>query len=249
MRLLTELRLAASFLTVVPFGGSLSPSRRRMARSMAYFPLVGLGIGLLLALLNAALSSLLPRAVLDCLLLLVLILVTGGLHLDGLADLTDGLCGGRDRDRILLIMKDSRVGAMGAVALVMVLLLKYLALYQISPEYKTSALLFMPLCGRWVQVILAVFCPYARPEGGTGASFVEHAGEREFLMSTGFALLAALMLFGMQGVFLFFLVGLLGMGLMKYFLNRLGGVTGDILGASCEIVEVAVLVLLPAVLR
>ncbi len=247
-RMLYELRLAASFLTILPIGGTLRPSRRRMARCMGYFPLVGLGIGLLLVLVNLALSTVLPRSVLDCLLLLLLIVISGGLHLDGLADLTDGLAGSRDKDKILLIMKDSRVGSMGVVAVVMVLLLKYLALYQIPLELKNAALLFMPLCGRWVQVILAVFCPYLRPEGGTGSSFVENTGEREFIMATCFTLLGALLLFGMQGVFLFFLVGLVGMLLIRYFLARLGGVTGDILGASSEIVEVATLVLILAVL-
>ena len=93
---------------------------------MAFFPAVGITLGLGLVVMNWLLSALIPRAVLDCLLVLTMIAVTGGLHLDGIADLIDGLVGGKDREGVLRIMKESRVGAMGVVGLVMVVLLKYL---------------------------------------------------------------------------------------------------------------------------
>jgi adenosylcobinamide-GDP ribazoletransferase len=243
-----ELRIAAGFLTIFPVARRLDSTPANLGRSMAFFPAVGLIIGLGLVVLNWALGAFLPRAVLDCLLILILIAITGALHLDGIADLLDGLAGGKDREGVLRIMKDSRVGAMGVIGLVMVLLLKYLSLYNIPDEVKSAALLLMPCAGRWIQVVLASFCRYVRPEGGTGGAFVDHAGEREFLIGTATLLLASLVLFGMSGIFLLFLIGLATMLLIRFFEARLGGVTGDVLGASTEVVEVLTLLLILAVI-
>lgn len=243
-----ELRIAGAFLTRFPVAHGVETTPERLGRSMAFFPAVGLILGLMLVVLNWALGAFLPRAVLDCLLILILIAATGALHLDGMADLVDGLAGGKDREGILRIMKDSRVGAMGVIGLVMVLLLKYLSLYHIPEDYKAAALMFMPCAGRWIQVVLASFCRYVRAEGGTGGAFVDHAGEREFLIGTATLLLAALVLFGLKGVFLVFLLGLAAMVLLRFFEARLGGVTGDVLGAATEVVEVLTLLLVLAVL-
>jgi len=243
-----EYRLAGAFLTIFPVAQRLEMTPERLARSMAFFPAVGLSIGLLLVVLNWILAPLIPLAVLDCLLLLILIAVTGALHLDGIADLIDGLAGGKDREGVLRIMKDSRVGAIGVVGLVMVLLLKYLSLYHVPLEHKYAALMFMPAAGRWIQVALASACRYIRDEGGTGGVFVDNVGERELLIATVTLLLAALVLFGLKGVLLVLLLGLTGMLLWRYFERRLGGVTGDVLGASTEIVEVVTLILVLAVI-
>lgn len=243
-----EFRVAFSFLTVLPTARNLATEPDALARSMGFFPAVGLGLGLGLEVVNWLLEGLLPRPVLDCLLLLILIALTGALHLDGLADLLDGLAGGRDREGILRIMKDSRVGAIGVVGLVMVLLLKYLSLFNVPAAGKGAALMFMPCAGRWIQVVLAAFCRYVRSEGGTGSAFVERVGEREMLLATGTLIAAALVLFGLEGIFLVFLLGLTAMGLIRYFHARLGGVTGDVLGAATEVIEVVSLVLVLAVL-
>ena len=129
-----------------------------------------------LVVVNWALSALIPRPVLDCLLVLILIAATGGLHLDGIADLIDGLAGGRNREGVLRIMKDSRVGAMGAVGLVMVLLLKYLSLYNIPLAMKSAALIFMPAAGRWIQVVLAAYLSLRSPRGGNRQRFCRACG-------------------------------------------------------------------------
>jgi len=241
-------RLAGGFLTVLPVAGDQDFDPRRLAASMGFFPAVGLCLGLLLVMLDWLLGALIPRPVLDCLLLLILILLTGALHLDGMADLLDGLAGGKDRESTLRIMKDSRVGAMGAVGLVMVLLLKYLCLFNVPLESKSAALLLMPCAGRWIQVMLSAFCRYLRPEGGTAAIFVDQVGERETLLATVTLLVAALVLFGLHGVLLIFFLGLGAMLLMRYFNARLGGVTGDVLGASTEVMEVFALLLVLAVI-
>jgi adenosylcobinamide-GDP ribazoletransferase len=241
-----EFRTAFGFLTVLPVAANLQATPERLGRSMGFFPAAGLAIGLVLVVLNWGLAALIPRPVLDCLLLLILIALTGALHLDGMADMVDGLSGGRDREAMLRIMKDSRVVAIGVVALVMVLLLKYLSLVNVPDAGKGAALLFMPCAGRWVQVILAAFCPYVRTGGGTGSWFVDQVAEREVLLATGTLLAAALVLFGIPGVFLVFLLGLATMVLMHYFRIRLGGVTGDVLGAASEVIEVLTLILILA---
>jgi len=239
-----EFRIAGAFLTIFPVAQELEMTPERLARSMAFFPAVGLSLGLMLVFLNWMLAPLIPLAVLDCLLLLILISVTGALHLDGIADLIDGLAGGKDREGVLRIMKDSRVGAIGVVGLVMVLLLKYLSLYHVPLEHKYAALMFMPAAGRWIQVALAGVCRYIRDEGGTGGVFVDNVGEREMLIATVTLALAAVILFGLKGLLLTLLIGGVGLLLWRYFEKRLGGVTGDVLGAATEIVEVASLILI-----
>ena len=243
-----ELQTALGFLTVFPVAAKRETTPEQLGRSMGLFPAAGLVIGLALVVCNWALGALIPRPVLDCLLLLTLIAFTGALHLDGMADMADGLTGGHDRTDTLQITKDSRVGATAVVALVMILLLKYLSLVNLPLAEKSAALMFMPCAGRWVQVVLAAFCRYVRSEGGGGRNFVEQVGERETLLATGTLLAAALVLFGMQGVFLVFLLGLAAMFLMRYFQSRLGGVTGDVLGAASEVVEVLTLILILALI-
>ncbi len=237
-------RLAGAFLTIFPVAGKLDFSPERLGRSMGLFPAVGLALGLLLVLVNGLLTPLLPRAVLDCLLLILLIWTTGALHLDGLADLFDGLAGGRDRERSLRIMKDSRVGAIGAVGLVMVLLLKYLCLYHVPLAQKSAALILMPAAGRWSQVFLASCSSYIRSEGGTGAAFVDNVGRPELLRASLTLLLAALVLLAGDGVWLCLLLLLGATLLLHYFERRLGGVSGDVLGAATELIEVLSLLLL-----
>lgn len=241
-----DFRVAGAFLTIFPVARGLSMEPERLGRSMAFFPAVGLALGLSLVVMNWLLTPLIPRAVLDCLLVLTMIAATGGLHLDGIADLIDGLVGGKDREGVLRIMKDSRVGAMGVVGLVMVLLLKYLCLYHVPVTMKSAALIFMPTAGRWIQVVLASYCRYIRTDGRTASAFVEHAGERETLIATATLILAAFVLFQLTGIFLIFLLGLAAMGLIRYFQMRLGGVTGDVLGAATEVVEVLTLLLVLA---
>ncbi|PLX72520.1 MAG: adenosylcobinamide-GDP ribazoletransferase [Desulfuromonas sp.] len=242
-----DFKSAMAFLTIFPVADRVEIDTPRLARSMGFFPAVGLVLGLGLVVLNWFLDSLIPRPVLDCLLILCLILATGALHLDGIADLIDGLAGGKDRKSVLTIMKDSRVGAIGVVGLVMVLLLKYLSLYNVDAGLKSEALIMMPAAGRWIQVILASYSPYVRPEGGTGSAFVENVGEREVMIATGTLIAAAVVLFGLKGVFLVFLLGLVAMVLLRYFERRLGGVTGDVLGAATELLEVLSLLFILAI--
>ena len=232
-----QFRIALGFLTILPADRALEVTPARLGRSMALFPAVGLLLGLALVVINSLLGALIPRAVLDCLLLLILIVITGALHLDGIAALFDGLAGNR-----------ARGGAVGVVGLVMLLLLKYLCLYNLPLEIKSAGLIFMPAAGRWMQVVLAASCRQLRPREGGAPVFLDHAGERDLLIACGSLIAVALVLFGLDGIFLIFLLGIAAIVLIKYFEMRLGGVTEDVLGASSELTEVFTLLLVLAVI-
>jgi len=233
-------------LTVLPVAGAPPASQQELGRSMAYFPLIGLGLGLLLAAFNFVFGLLFPPAVGALLILLLLIYATGALHLDGVADTADGMYGLRDRATRLRIMKDSRVGAMGVVALICLLLLKVLTLTAIPAARQWPVLVALPVVGRWMMVALAVLAPYARSEGGTGGAFVEHAGRRELLIATTILAVVLLGLFGLWGLTLLAALSLAVLVIERSFRARLGGVTGDILGAVCEWSEALFLLLCSA---
>lgn len=242
---LGELRHALLFLTILPLTASAG-SAQQLGRSMAYFPLIGLGLGLLLAGADYLLLIFFPPAVGALLVLLLLIYATGALHLDGVADTADGMYGIRDRATRLRIMKDSRVGAMGVVALLCLLLLKVVTLTAIPPEVRWQVLIALPVVGRWMMVALAVLAPYARSEGGTGSVFVEATGRRELWIATLILAPVLLGFFRLWGLTLLAALCLAVFLLERYFRARLGGVTGDILGAVCEWSEAVFLLLCSA---
>ena len=243
-----QFRIALGFLTILPVDRSLEITPIRLGRSMALFPAVGLVLGLGLVMLDSILGEIIPRAVLDCLLLLILVVVSGALYLDGFTDLLDGLAGGRGRTALQRAAQAQRGGAVGVVALVMLMLLKYLSLYHLPLAIKSAGLILMPAAGRWVQVVLAVSCRRLRNRDQNVTDYLEYAGERELLIACGSLIAVSLILFGMEGIFLIFLMGIATVLLIKYFEIRLGGVNSEILGASSEMMEVVTLLLVLAVI-
>ncbi len=243
-----QFRIALSLLTILPVDRRLQETPERLGRSLALFPAVGVLLGLLLVIFNSLLDALVPRALLDCLLLLIMIILSGSLHLDGIANLLENLIGGKIREGRLRIIKNSRVGVMGVVGLMILLLLKYLCLYNLPLEVKSAGLIFMPVAGVWVQVVLAVSCRNLRGSESAGALSLEHAGERELLIASGSMILVALVLFGLQGIFLIFLLGIAAIVLIKFFEMRVAGMSGDVLGASSEVLEAVSLLLVLAVI-
>jgi adenosylcobinamide-GDP ribazoletransferase len=247
---LTQFRLALSFITILPAGSfSERIADEVLGRAQAWFPLIGLLLGLLLlaALLVGRLFF--PPGVCAVLVLLSHFLLTGGFHLDGLADTADGLmCGHRETDRVFAIMKDSYLGSMGAVTLILLLLLKFSALSALLSRYPLVVVVF-PVLGRYAVVQLTYSSIYARPGGGLGALFTDNCGRRELSLALLSGLIVAFAGAGPAGfaalcavVFYTFLVAI-------YARNRFGGVTGDILGFVCESGEALTLLVLVAALR
>ena len=239
---LSGLLTAFRFLTILPLGRGKVVDAPHMARSMAFFPLVGAWLGLLLLLMDRVLVRVFPHLVVAALLVGILALITGGLHLDGFADTLDGLFGGRgDRARTLDIMKDSRIGAMGVVGLVVLLGIKFTSIDSMGAAYKGGALVLMPTVARWSQVQLAFKATYARKEGSLAQPFVENLEISHFLAASAGAALVSYIAAGVSGLIVLAGAGIVTMLAKLYFTRRIGGITGDTIGAVSEMNEVLVL--------
>jgi adenosylcobinamide-GDP ribazoletransferase len=232
------LLVAFGFLTRLPVPAYAYDDARAKAASLAWYPLVGLVIGLLLAGFARLLRDT-PALLCAGLLVAAWVAITGALHLDGVADSADAWIGGMgDREKTLAIMKDPRSGPAGVVALVLVLLLKFAALASMAPM-SWAALLLAPLLARASLTALFLTTPYIR-SGGLGAAL---ADAPRYACGLALALTAAAcMLLGGRGLLALALAAAV-FGLWRHAcLNRLGGCTGDTAGALAEMVEVAVLV-------
>lgn len=237
-----DLKISLQFLTVFPFEKKeIEPEN--LGRSIPYFPLAGLILGILSTISYMIFSLILPRGICDILVLLVLVLLTGGLHLDGLSDTLDGLGFGKDRESSLRIMKDSRIGAFGAVGLIFAILIKYLSLYHIESSSVDNILLLMPLYGRWSVLVLGYKSQYAGLENGVGKAFVEETTKGRYLKGFLIALFASLIIFGIRGLFILAVIFVFVSLLRQYFKKRLGGITGDVFGAVIETSEITALLL------
>lgn len=236
---------AISFLTILPVGQAHAPAGKDLARSMAFFPLAGLVIGLLLALGHHLFSFFLPKAVVLWFVIGLLAFLTRGLHLDGLADTMDGLASGGTKEKILEVMRDSRIGPFGVISLILLLGAKYFCLDQIPDSSLSCSFIVMSVLGRNAMVLVCYRSSYAR-SNGLAKPFVEHLRIHEVAVSFLSALGIALLLMRLQGIVAFFGVGLLSLGCRFFFKRRLGGITGDILGATNELSEVLCLVILIA---
>ena len=236
------------FLTAIPISRTHhAPTPHELAASMAWYSTVGLLIGGLLVLADVGLRAWVAAEVDNVLLIVLLVLLTRGLHQDGLADTVDGLAGGRTVEDRLRIMRDPRVGAFGATALFLSLLLRYAGLLALPSAVRLPVLLCMPALGRWAMVSLAWASPSARRDGGLAASFLTHLSWHHVLVSS-FVLAVALTiaLGGSMAVATMGLAMLLLVLIRQRCLTLLGGVTGDVLGATNELVEILFLLSIPA---
>ena len=237
--------IAVQFMTTIPIKLPCLPSREQNALSMLFYPVIGLMIGGVLWLVASYVQ--LPMMLLSCAVMVVWVWLTGGLHLDGLADTADAWVGGfADRQRTLTIMKDPNTGAMGVIAIVLCLALKWAAVYCLLELDAVLALLFVPMLGRMSALALFATTPYVRQHGlGSALQDVPKYLLWLVMLSFGAAVFAlswqmALVMIGVWAVMLAWL--------RWRFVGRIGGITGDTVGASIEVVEVAILMAVVAVL-
>jgi adenosylcobinamide-GDP ribazoletransferase len=229
---------ALQFLTISPPLIRRMFTPREMGRAVGFFPLVGLLVGGLLVGLGDLFLMVWPAPISAALLLLAWVLATGALHLDGFLDTCDGLLGGDTPEKRLHIMKDERVGAFAVLAGTLLLLLKYLTLW--SVQDRLEACLLAAVLGRWAIVLAIVFFPYARPEG-LGRSMKDNSGWWQVVLATLIALPASWLAGGERGLLAMALVGGATWLAACFTLRRIPGLTGDIYGAICEMMEVLVL--------
>lgn len=232
-----SLILAIQFLTRIPLPVRFESSERQWGQSVLFYPLVGLLIGLMLVLVLGFLGSGQPE--LKAVMLLILwVGITGGLHLDGLADCADAWAGGMGSpERSLAIMKDPAAGPIAVIWLILVLMVKWSALVEIVKQSDAEALLMVPMLGRLAIMALMLTAPYVRP-GGLGEKMIVNLPVTPARLSLAAWLICALWFTGWMTV----LVALLVWLAIRYLaLRRLGGVTGDVYGAAVELSEAAVL--------
>lgn len=235
------------FLTAIPLSRSHhDPTPRELALSMRLYPLIGLMIGGLLATGDILLSGLFPRNVVDALLIVLLVAVTGGLHQDGLADSLDGLAGGRTPAERLEIMRDGRIGAIGATGLVLALGLRYAGLAALPEVERVPVLVCMPAIGRWAMVLGTLSGPYARTGSGLAEPFLTQLSWRDVVWATVLLVAALFFLVGPLGAFVSVGIAALVACVLAAVSNRfIGGITGDTLGATNEMAEVIFLLANP----
>lgn len=231
--------LALRFLTIIPLGRGREIDPVSVAAAGKYYPVVGLIIGGLSWSFYYGAHHFFPIPVSVGLLLIFGVILTGALHLDGLADCLDGLYGGTNREERLGIMKDVHLGTMGVVGLILILGIKYLVLREImSFPSLWLWIILIPAISRWASIFLAFLFQYARPGGGLGQALVTGTGKKELFWATLLAWVPVLALSGFYGLGLIMVIMFWSLLCGWYFLNKVGGITGDILGAVIESSEV-----------
>ena len=218
-------------------------SQQQFARSLVYYPLVGLIIGGVLSGLYWLFSNFLPLFLANALIVASLAFLTGGLHLDGLIDTFDGLAGGhRSPERRKQIMKTPDVGAIGGVAGIILILLKFAALASVPTSHIYIALVLMPVLSRWAMVYAVFQYPYGR-ESGMGKELKSGSNWAVLPLATATAIVFAAVAGGWLGVIAMAGIWLLTVALARFFQGKFQGLTGDTYGAINEIAEFAVLLL------
>jgi adenosylcobinamide-GDP ribazoletransferase len=234
---------AMRFLTILPLPGRFGTSEAELAHAAPFFPLVGLLLGCIAAPAAQLFFHFLPPLPAAVLLTFLLLAFSGGLHLDGLADTADGFFSARSPERMLEIMKDSSIGAMGAIALIVTIFLKTACLASLPPDKLLAAAFLMPAAGRAAILLLMAMLPYAREEGlGRLFAIYFNSGAGWAASLAGFFLLTwAAAAAGPSGLAVVLAVLLLTFLLALLCRNKIGGATGDTLGAACELAEAGAL--------
>lgn len=234
-----EVAVAFQFLTRIP---TLSKTFEvdSLSRAAKFFPLVGLVVGCGAAFLQKLLSSHLSRAVIALVVLAYLMLITGCLHEDGLADTADGFGGGWSKDQILAILKDSRIGSYGAAALVLSLLARYVLLASLPAERFAAYVISSHVLCRWSSLPLSYFLPSAREQEGQGARIAKLTSLSTLIFGSLFSFAVVILALRWSAVApllaTLLVVTLSGM----FYWRKIGGVTGDCFGATNQLAEIAV---------
>lgn len=228
---------AVSFLTIFP------GAKREFENCTIFFPLVGLFIGGVLVSVNYLGSFLFSKNVVDMLVIVSLIIITGGLHLDGFADMLDGVYAGKNKNDILRIMDDAHIGAMGVIGIFCIIGLKFFALQSIPQKILYPSLMLFPTLSRWSLVFTCTISKPAKNEG-LGKIFIDTVSKKDFFIATIVAVLISFLVFKLNGFFILIAVFFVAFIFLKFINRKLDGITGDILGALNEIIETLVLLIL-----
>jgi adenosylcobinamide-GDP ribazoletransferase len=228
---------ALRFLTLLPVSWGAEKDGENFDKCLGLFPVVGVLIGAMGFYISAFFSQFAPASVTVVFALVLLAGISGGLHLDGLSDSADGLLCARPREEAMRIMKDSRAGVMGVIAVVFVVLLKFAALSSLPGAEIPWVVLLMPIAGRCAILITMARLPYARKEGGLGQLF--YTSKTRSIAFLGFLFFCVTILLVRRQSFLPIIILFIMVIFLfnRWFRVKLGGATGDTLGAICELAE------------
>ncbi len=228
--------LVLQFLTIFPVPVKTPVQKEDFGKCLLYFPLAGLVIGIILALTSHILSFM-PALVKSAAILATSAVITGAIHLDGFADSCDGFYAGANKDKTLEIMRDSHIGTIAVVSLALLLLLKFSLIASMPDDLLVKALILTAVFSRWAQSLACISGVYARQEG-KAKYFVEFADKKDIFIGAAFTLCLFILLMGIKGCVLFFISTASIFLFLRYANSRIGGVTGDTIGATNEIAEV-----------
>lgn len=238
---------AIGFLTILPLPAWCCRREEDLPRSVPLFPLIGLGMGALAGGIASLTSPYLPSWVASVMYVILLAVIHGGLHLDGLADTGDGFFSHREKGRILEIMRDTRTGAYGCLTLILVLALKIAGVGSLPPQFLGKALCLAFLAGRCAMVLMLVILPSAREEG-MGVLFKQGRAFWEVLWALAVLCAAAWFTLQWNGLVTVGAVLAVAVGFMGLCYVKIRGFTGDTLGALCELSETMTVVTLSILL-
>lgn len=231
--------IALQFLTILPVEIHFEIKPKEFGAALLYFPVIGMLIGILLATVAFLLGSF-PNSVKSILILIASVFLTSGIHLDGFADTCDGFSSGKSKEEILKIMQDSRIGVMGALAIICLLLLKFTLIENMPKEMLAKSLIMMGAFSRWSQVLACFGSKYARQDG-KAKFFIEYAGLKEVVISGLFTVTLFWLLADLKGLGLFLVSLTLVFLCINFMKKKLDGMTGDTIGATNEIAEAGIL--------
>ncbi len=228
---------AVQFLTIIPVPARYYCGEKELARSVIFFPVIGLLIGSLMMAIDWALGFILPPMPASVLVIIAMMGITGCLHMDGVADTADGFLSARPRERILEIMRDSRIGAMGGIALVCVILLKVTALASVPRPMRGFTLILMGLSGQVAPLVTMALLPYARTGSGM-AAFTRDNTRIPLFVGAVFYFALSWWLAGCLGFVMIGLVALVTSLFTLWSYRKIGGYTGDTLGTTGELASI-----------
>lgn len=239
--MIVDFLAALQFLTVTPPLLRRAFSAQEMGRAVGWYPLVGLSLGLLLAGATALLDRFFPPPVSAALTLTLWIALTGALHIDGFLDACDGLLGGSTPERRLEIMRDHHIGAFAFAGGALLFLLKFSALLALrGTGWQVAALTVAPMLGRCAMSLAVIGFPYAR-SAGLGAEIKSQVNWQQVALACTTAIVAAFFFAQWRGLIAIAIASLALLAIIWFTLRRIPGLTGDIYGTICELVELAVL--------
>ena len=239
---------AIGFLTVLPVPAAFrTPREAEIAKAAVWFPMVGLIPGLILTASAIAVNHGAPSDIGAFVAVAATVIVTGALHIDGLGDFVDSF-GGKSPEETYRIMKDSRIGTFGSLAIFFALLGKYIAFHRLfSNGAGFSAMALIPVISRWSLLLTIREGSHASPTGGASSAFLLHASSSEILVKgTIVALIIFIPLSRFNHLWLWPIAVLIAMVMRFDARRRIGGITGDVLGAQCELAELLMFLILAA---